>query len=296
MAASVQQSVGGEFRPTEQDKRFIFAAAVAGDGYYVDRIMGQPHFKIRATTDTNTAAGSSNFALDLSAEGLTAATGALTSASSGANRQTRNIFIDVVAHNGANRYKWRQVQRVGVDDSGNAILIGPKTFLTSQRAVYEATVTAGATPSTTETANCRAPEWFDGAAPVAGAGASGDISVQWLGTNSPVGSIQPISINSTQDGAAAANALAAAWTRNHSLTNGTSDLCLISNETTNADGPLAGVVTAHVDVTPPMSVDLFVNTTPTPDTLLVCLVGIASDVVTWQVDVTIGDPFLAVLV
>jgi hypothetical protein len=43
-------------------------------------------------------------------------------------------------------------------------------------------------------------------------------------------------------------------------------------------------------------VELFVNTTPTPDTLLVCLVGIASDVVTWQVDVTIEDPFLAVLV
>lgn len=290
MAASVQQSVGGEFRPQTNDPLYNFAAAVGGDVYATQRVLGQPHFKIRSTTDTNTAAGSSNFALDLSAEGLTAAAGAL------AANQQREIRIDVVAYNGANRYKWSQKQRVGIDGSDNLVLVGPKTFLTSLRAVYEATVTAGATPATTETANCRAPEWFDGAAPVAGAGASGDISVSWLGAASPCGSIQPISINSTQDGAAAANALAAAWTRNHSLTNGTSDLCLISNETTNADGPLAGVVTAHADITPPMSVDLFVNTTPTPDTLLVCLVGISSDVVTWQVDVTIGDPFTAVLV
>lgn len=296
MAASVQQSAGGEFRATPDDPVTLFNKAMAGDVYSIRRLQKLSHFQIRATTDTNTAAGSSNFALDLSANGLTAASGALTSASSGANRQTRDVIIDVIAYNGANRYKWQQKQRVGVDDSGNAILIGPKTITTSCRAVYEATVTAGATPSTTETANCRAPEWFDGAAPVAGAGASGDITVSWLGANSPVGSIQPISINSTQDGAAAANALAAAWTRNHSLTNGTSDLCLISNETTNADGPLAGVVTAHADVTPPMSVDLVVNATPTPDTLLLGLVGISSDVVTWQVDVTISDPFLAVLV
>lgn len=295
MAASVQQSVGGEFRPTEQDKRFIFAAAVAGDGYYVDRIMGQPHFKIRATTDTNTAASSTNFALDLSAEGLTAATGALTSASSGANRQTREIFIDVVAYNGANRYKWCQKQRVGVDDSGNAILIGPVTFLTDCRATYGMT-TADGSATTEVAAECRAPAWWDGAAPVAGAIASNTLTIQWLGTNAPVGTLIPGSCEYTDAAAAAADARSL----QHgavSLTNGTSAVFISDVATpTAATFANASAVRATALLTPPMSVELNINTTPTPDTLLLSLVGISSDVVTWQVSVTIGDPFTAVLV
>jgi hypothetical protein len=295
MAASVQQSVSGSFRPTEQDKRFQFAAAVAGDGYYVDRIMGEPHFKIRATTDTNTAASASNFALDLSAQGLTAASGALTSASSGANRQTRNVKIDVVAYNGANRYKWSQRQRVGVDDSGNLILIGPKVFLTDCYARYVAT-TDGSSTTVEVAAECKAPAWWDGSAPVAGAFSSGVSTVQWLGGNAPVGVLTPCGgqFNSS-DGAAITNQ-GHCHQRNVSLTNGTSDLQLFSSDGTEAMGSVGnGRIEAEAYIEPPMAVELFVNTTPTPDTLLVCLVGIASDVVTWQVDVTIEDPFLAVL-
>lgn len=295
MAASVQQSVSGEFRMPDQDKRFQFAAAVAGDGYYVDRILNQPHFKIRATTDTNTAASSSNFALDLSAEGLTAATGALTSASSGANRQTRDVIISVVAYNGANRYKWKQRQRVGVDDSGNCILIGPVEFLTDCRASYGMT-TADGSATTEVAAECKAPGWWDGAAPVAGAIASNTLTIQWLGTNAPVGVLIPGSCEYTDAAAAAADARSL----QHgavSLTNGTSAVFISDVASpTAATFANASAVRATAFLTPPMSVELFVNTTPTPDTLLVCLVGISSDVVTWQVDVTIGDPFLAVLV
>jgi hypothetical protein len=297
MAASVQQSVGGEFRPTEQDKRFQFAAAVAGDGYYVDRIMGEPHFKIRATTDTNTAASATNFALDLAAEGLTAATGALTSASSGAKKITRDVIISAIATNGANRYKWRQRQRVGVDDSGNAILIGPVEFLTDCYARYVAT-TNGSTTTVEVAAECKAPAWWDGSAPVAGAfNGAGVSTVQWLGGDAPVGVLTPCGGQFNSSNGAAITDQGHCHQRNVSLTNGTSDLQLFSSDGTEAMGSVgAGRVEAEAYIEPPMAVELFVDTATTPDRLLVCLVGISSDVVTWQVDVTIGDPIFAVLV
>ncbi len=291
MAASVQQSVGGEFRPTEQDKRFIFAAAVAGDVYYVDRIMGEPHFKIRATTDSNDAASSSNFALDLSAEGLTAATGAVSSASSNNLRQVRDILIDVVATNGANRYRWKQTQRVGCDDSGNMILIGPKTFLTDCHAKLETTV-GGSGTTTTETANCKAPAWFDGVAPAVAPLSSGIATISWC-ANSPVGSLLPLDANFAHATASVANTRICAH-HNATLSNGTSS-AVIADLATPSASAVDGVLTAGAIITPPCSVELFVNTTPTPDTLLVCLVGISSDVVAWQVGVTIGDPFLSLL-
>lgn len=292
MAASVQQSAGGEFRPAEQDKRFIFAAAVAGDGYYVDRIMGEPHFKIRATTDDNTAASASNFALDLSAEGLTAATGAVSSASSNALRQVRDITIDVVATNGANRYRWQQRQRVGCDDSGNMILIGPKIFLTDCHAKLE-TAVGGSGTTTTETANCKAPAWFDGAAPAVGALSSGVATLNWLGASSPCGSLLPLDANFAHATASVANTRVCAH-HNASITTGVTT-AVIADLATPSASAADGTLTAGAIITPPCSVELFVNTTPTPDTLLVCLVGIASDVVAWQVGVTIGDPFLSLL-
>jgi hypothetical protein len=289
MAASVQLSVGGEFRPSTNDPLYNFAAAVGGDVYATQRVLYQPHFKIRSTTDSNDAASSSNFALDLSAEGLTAAAGAL------AANQQREIFIDVVAYNGANRYKWSQKQRVSIDGSSNLVLVGPKQFLTDCRATYGMT-TADGSATTEVAAECKGPDWFDGAAPVALPISSNTLTISWLGTNSPVGTLIPGSCEYTDAAAAAADARSL----QHgavSLTNGTSAV-FISDVATPTAATFANgsAVRAHALLTPPMSVELFVNTTPTPDTLLVCLVGISSDVVTWQVDVTIGDPFTAVLV
>lgn len=288
MAASVQLYSVGSFDAARLTLNQRLQKAIDGQEYHLRRLHGLPHFNIRATTDTNTAVSSSNFAIDLSAQGLREATGAL------AANETRDIYIDVLASNGANRYRWRQVQRIGLTSS-EPVLVGGKQFLTNCIAQYGMTTADGS--ATTEVAlECVRPEWWDGAAPVAGAIASNALTIQWLGTNAPAGSIVPLGCQHHDGGGAAADARSLQFGSN-SLTNGTSEIFISDVASpTAATFTNSSAVRAACIITPPMSVDVVINSTPTPDTILVGFAGISSDVVTWDVSITIGDPILLALV
>lgn len=282
MAASVQLYTTGEFKAERLALQQRMSKALDGSEYYLRRLAQKPHFNFRATTDTNTAAGSSNIAFNLSSNGLTAASGSMLA------NEARDIFIDVVAANGANRYRWRQVQRVGLSGT-DPVLIGRKHFLTDCFATYGMTTADGA--ATTEVAaECKGPEWWDGADPVAGAIASNTLTIQWLGTNAPCGVLIPQGVQHTDAAAIAAD------TRSFqhgavSLTNATSAVFISDVATpTAATFTNASAVRVAAWLTPPMSVELTINSTPTPDEMIISLVGILNDVVTWDVSVTIGDP------
>lgn len=288
MAASVQLYTVGEFRAERLERAGRVMKAINGDEYYLRRLDKAPHFNFRSTTDTNTAAGASNIAFNLSSNGLKASNGSMLA------NEARDIFIDVIAANGANRYRWRQVQRVGLSGT-DPVLIGGKQFLTNCFAFYGMTTADGA--ATTEVAaECIRPEWWDGAAPVAGAIASNAMTIQWLGTNAPVGTIVPGMV-SHFDAAAIAGDARALQHGNVSLTNGTSEIFISDVATpTAATFTNASAVRASALITPPVSVELGINTTPTPDEMIISLVGLSSDVVTWDVSVTIGDPVYLPLV
>lgn len=288
MAASVQLYTVGEFKAERLSRMQRIVKAVDGNEYYLRRLDKAPHFNIRATTDTNTAAGASNVAINLASKNLTAALGAL------ASNETRDITVDVLAANGANRYRWRQVHRVGFDGT-NPTVIGGKQFITDCYATYGMT-TADGSATTEVAAECQRPAWWDGAAPVAGTISSNAMTIQWLGTNAPCGILLPGSVEYTDAAAAAADARSL----QHgavSLTNGTSAIFISDVASpTAATFANASAVRTSAMITPPISVELGTDTTPTPDELIFSLVGLSSDVVTWDVSITIGDPILLALV
>lgn len=288
MAASVQLYTVGEFKAERLALAARMQKAVDGNEYYLRRLDKQPHFNFRSTTDTNTAAGSSNIAFNLSSNGLRAANGSMLA------NEARDILIDVVAANGANRYRWSQMQRVGLSSS-DPVLIGGKVFLTDCFARYGMT-TADGSATTEVAAECLGPAWWDGAAPAAAAISSNTLTITWLGGNSPVGVLIPGSCEYTDAAAAAADARSL----QHgavSLTNGTSAVFISDVATpTAATFANASAVRATAFITPPVSVELTINSTPTPDEMIISLVGLSSDVVTWDVSVTIGDPIYLPLV
>lgn len=239
-------------------------------------------FNVRCTTDNNDAASATNFALNLSDAGLTVASGALR-----ANEQ-RDLFVSVMAANGANRYRFRTRQRIGVSN-GELVLVGPTEFLTNCRATYGMTTADGAA-STEVAAECQGPAWWDGAAPVAGDIANNAMTIQWLGTNAPVGSLIPGAVEH-QDAAAAAADARSLQHGGVSLANGTSAIYISDVASpTAATFSNASAVRAQAVLTPPISATWLIDTGSTPDELLLCPVGISSDVVTWDISVLIGDP------
>jgi len=241
----------------------------------------QPHFIIEGTTDSNIAAASSPV-ISLSDQGVQFAADT-----------EREIFVETLAWNGANRYKYRTVQRVL--GGTNPTLKGSEIFLTNCLAYYGATTSDGA--ATTEVAaECIAPAWWDGAAPVAGAIASNTLTVQWLGTNAPVRVLIPGMVSHTDAGAAAADARSFQHGA-ESLTNGTSAVFISDVATpTAATFSNASAFRCSAYLLPPVHSPVIIDTASTPDEVWIGALGLSSDVVTWKVKVWIGEAELSVLV
>lgn len=290
MANAVVLYANGTFEAARRSAVEKVREAVLGNNAFEARRLVNPQlyqhlpadFNVLCTTDSNDAASATNVALNLSVKGLTAALGALA-----ANEQ-RDLFVSVMAANGANRYRFRTRQRVGLA-AGELVLIGNTEFLTDCEATYGMTTADGA--ATTEVASeCQGPAWFDGAAPVAGVIASNAFTINWLGVNSPVGTIIPRSGEYT-DAAAIAGDARSLQHGAVSLANGTSAV-FISDVATPTAATFANgsAVRVSAKVLPPISAQWFVNTATAPDELLLCPVGISGDLVTWDVSVLIGEP------
>lgn len=237
------------------------------------KIYGGAQFEIFGTTDTNTAAASSPV-LNLTDEGVIFPA-----------NTTRDIEVEVLAFNGSNRYRWRNRQRIlGATDPTTS---GPLQFLTDCRATFG--ITSTGTTVTEVAAQCRAPSWWDGASPVAADLSSNATTIQWLGTNSPVGSIVPVGISHS------ASTQAAAATRafnfgNNNLTNGTTAFFVSDVATPTAANFTSGdQLTATAIITPPVDAPVLIDTATTPDKVFIGALGLSSDVVTWAIRVFIGD-------
>lgn len=286
MAAFVATETRRFFDPTpvtldQLHKRAGFTGqTVTVGGFTIDvpeaalrRLYGRPTFEIFGTTDTNTAAASSPV-ISLSDNGVYLL----------ANTY-RDIEVETLAFNGANRFKWRTRQRVR--GGSEVTLEGPQQFLTECMALVEAT-TDGSTTSV-ETTNCRAPAWWDGATPLIGAFSTGQATISWLGANNPVGSLVPIGANHapTTPGTVANDkfVLQAAV----SLANGTSQMNTIGGTTDFALGLAAGTVQATAFITPPVDAPVLIDTASSPDEVFIGALGLSSDVVTWQIKVFVGE-------
>lgn len=253
-----------------------FKDAIYGDSSdsikSANNILAVPDFIIGGTTDSNTAAASSPV-ISLSDYGVTFP----------ANTQ-RDIIVQAVAANGSNRYAWTTKQRVlgGSDPT----VTGPEQYLVNCKARYVATLASG-TP-TAVTAECQAPEWWDGAIPSAGAFASGAATITWLGTNSPVRFLTPLQAIASATSVSVNNAMAF----DHkvlSLANGTTTLTAFTlNGTEAATNPADGRIIAEALLVPPVHAPVLIDTASSPDEVIIGALGISSDVVTWLFRILVG--------
>lgn len=254
--------------------------ALAGDAGDVSRqavnqILAQPDFIILGTTDSNTAAASSPV-ISLSDYGVSFPTDTI-----------REIIVSVTAANGANRYTFATKQRVL--GGTNPTLSGIERYLTSLQAIYSFSTADGTT--TTETAaECIGPEWWDGAAPVAGNVSSNAITIQWLGGNAPARLVIPGDVQNFDAAAAAADSRVYQH-GNVSTANGTSDVFVSDVATpTAANWSNASLVRVKALLYPPIQAPVLIDTSPTPDEVIIGALGISSDLVTWNIRVYVSDP------
>lgn len=245
------------------------------------QIYRLPDFVCEGTTDSNTAAASSPV-ISLSDEGV----------SFPANTY-RDIIVETHAANGSNCYRFKTRQRIL--GGTNPTAKGPEEFLTQCMAWYGATTADGA--ATTEVAaECIAPAWWDGASPVAGAIASNTLTIQWLGTNSPVRVLIPGMVSHTDAAAAAADARSFQHGA-ESLTNGTSAVFISDVATpTAATFSNASALRVSALLLPPVHTPVLIDATPTPDEVVIGALGLSSDVVTWVIRVWVSDPIVLPLV
>lgn len=238
------------------------------------RLFGKAWRRIEATTDTNTAAASSPL-ISLSDEGVDFP----------ANTE-RLITVAVTAANGANRYRFVTQQRVL--GGTNPTLKGPEQWLTNCRATLVATLSSG-TP-TVVAAETFGPAWWDGDAPTAAAFSSGDAVITWLGTNSPVRALTPLPGIVAPTSPDVTDAIVTLHNVT-SLTNGTSTVTTGTYEGTEAEeNPADGRLVVEALLYPPIHCPVLIDASPTPDEVIIGALGIASDLVTWEVDVFVGDP------
>lgn len=294
MAASVNLSQTGAFTAARRDPYTRLVKALDGDQYELRRMqraiggvsLDSHDIKLSATTDTNTAAGSSNIGVNLSTAGFTVASGCI------ASNERRDVFVECLVRDASNgrRYRWLQKTTVGVT-AGELVIVGKATqFLTNLTAQLVCT-SANGTTMTETTAQCYPPEWWDGASPVAADVSSNAFVVSWLGGNAPVGSVNPVSV-CVGDAAGAAADARVFVTSSSSLTNGTTSIFISDVATpTAANLTAAAEITCTAQVEPPCSAVVGINATPAPDELILSLVGIASTALTWEVGVTISDAY-----
>lgn len=240
----------------------------------VNNINGQPDFIVTGTTDSNTAAASSPV-ISLSDRGV-----------SFPADHYRDVTVFTTAANGSNAYRFWTRQRIL--GGTNPTAKGSEEFLTNCWAFYGATTADGA--ATTEVAaECMGPGWWDGAAPVAGAIASNTLTIQWLGTNSPVRVLIPGMVSHTDAAAAAADARSFQHGA-ESLTNGTSAVFISDVATpTAATFSNASALRVSAFLLPPVHAPVLIDTASSPDEVFIGALGISSDVVTWDVRVYVGD-------
>lgn len=270
MAAAV---ITGTSRPGTAEIANLIAA-LAYDRTALSRLFGTAHFHVSATTDSNTAAASSPL-FNLSDNGVEFPADT-----------ERTITVSVLAANGANRYRFVTQQRVL--GGTNPTLKGPEVFLTNCRAVLTATLSSG-TP-TVVAAETYGPAWFDGAPPTAGAFSSGDSVITWLGVSSPVRALTPLGGVVAPTSADVTDAIVTLHSVT-SLTNGTSTLTTGTYEGTEVEeNPADGRVVAEAILYPPVHAPVLIDTVSTPDEVFIGGLGISSDVVTWEVDIFVGDP------
>lgn len=278
MAAFVATRTIRAYDPFPRSLQERFAKAFQNQDTYAEanlrKIHGLPQFEIFGTTDTNTAAASSPV-ISLSDEGVTFPV-----------NTTRTIEVETLAFNGSNRYRWRTRQRI--QGGTDPVLSGPEEWLTSTRAFYGFT-TADGTTTTEDATACIAPAWWDGASPVAGNVASNAITIQWLGTNSPVRLLLPGDVQNF-DAAAVTGDSRVYQHGNVSTTNGTSDVFVSDVAAPTAANWTAGsVVRISADVFPVVHSPVLIDTVSAPDEVFIGALGISSDVVTWAIRVFVGD-------
>jgi len=239
------------------------------------QIYQLPDFVIEGTTDSNTAAASSPV-ISLSDEGVKFP----------ANTH-RDIVVETWAANGSNVWRYRTRQRVlgGTDPT----LKGPLEFET-ECTVYYGMTTSDGTITTEDATSCIASAWWDGASPVAGSVASNTLTIQWLGTNSPVSNIIPGFVNNL-DAAAAAGDSRVYQHGNVSLTNGTTDVFVSDVATpTAANFSNGSIVRVSARIFPVIQSPVIIDTASTPDEVWIGALGITSDLVTWRIRVWVSDP------
>jgi hypothetical protein len=265
--------------PDEYDQ---LIAALTHDRSALARMMRSPfgapirfHRSLSFTTDDNTAAASSPV-LNLTDLGVAFDTD-----------KESDIYVEVVAANGANRFKFTTVQRVL--GGTNPTLKGITRFLTECEAHYGFT-TADGTTTTEDATACIGPEWWDGASPVAGNVSSNNLTIQWLGGNFAAGLILPRQPNNF-DAAAIVGDSRVYQHGNVSLTNGTSDVTVSDNAASPAlaNWSNGSVVRVSARILPPIECPVLIDTAPTPDKVFIGAKGLSSDLVTWNVHVYVTD-------
>lgn len=298
MAAAVVLSSSSTWTAERRDMFTHLMKALNGDQHSLKRLsrglMGIGHqgldlhdMRVEATTDSNDAAGSSNIALDLSARGLIAG-GPL------ALNERRDIIVECIVTNTTPNpdvwYHWLQRTTVG-NVAGELVIIGQNPqFITDLTATFSATSTG--TTVAEVAAGCVPPAWWKGAGPVAADLSSNATTIQFLGANSPVGSITGLGFTHTPSTGAAANARVLEI-GNASAANGTLGLFVSDVATPTAANFTSGDnFTVSARITPPIAATLSINSTPTPDTLILSLVGISASALQWHVGVSIGDAYV----
>jgi hypothetical protein len=252
-------------------------AALGQDTTQLSRMFGRPWKRFEGATDTNTAAASSPIA-NLTTEGI------LFPADS-----ERIITVRTMAANGSNRFSFTTQQRVL--GGTNPTLVGPETYVTDCDAVLQTALGSSGT-TTTENTFCKAPQWWDGAAPAVGVFSSGLATAYFLGGTGtpalPCRAILPISAEFSHATSSIANTRVVGM-HNPAVATASIDLAIADLATPSASAA-DGTLTVRARVLPPVHSPVLIDTSPTPDQVFIGALGLSSDVVTWIVDVFIGDP------
>lgn len=261
-----------------QDEYPNLIAALGQDRDQLARMFGKAWKRFEGATDTNTAAASSPV-VSLSDEGILFP----------ANTE-RLITVAVMAANGDNRFSFVTQQRVlgGTDPA----LKGPEVYLTDCEAVLSTALGSSGTTTTETAALCKAPGWWDGAAPAVGAFSSGLATAYFLGgTGSPAlpcRAILPLGAAFSHATSSIANTRVVGM-HNPAVATSSIDLAIADLATPSASSA-DGTLTARARVLPPIHCPVLIDTGSTPDEVFIGALGLSSDVVTWIIDVFVGDP------
>ncbi len=261
-----------------QDEYENLIAALGQNNLQLSRMFNRPWKRFEGTTDSNTAAASSPI-VSLSDEGIEFPADT-----------ERLITVAVMAANGSNRFTFVTQQRVL--GGTNPTLVGPEQYLTDCEAVLSTVLGSSGTTTTETAALCKQPAWWDGSAPAVGAFSSGLATAYFLGgTGSPAlpcRGIIPLGGHFSHATSSIANSRLVAL---HNPTVATSSLDIaIADLATPSASSADGTLTLRARVLPPVHCPVLIDTGATPDEVFLGALGISSDVVTWVVDVFLGDP------